>query len=218
MKITHIQIQAKNKDRVNVSVDGEYRFSLDLFQIIELGINVGNNYSESELTEIENESQFGKLYSRALEYALLRPHSKREIENYLWRKTRPARYKARDGQIKDRPGVSKIIADRVLTRLIEKGHVDDEKFARFWVENRHRSKGISRRKLMTELRQKGIEQSIIENVFNESVRSDENELPKLILKKQGRYENEQKLIAYLARQGFSYEDIKAALSASRDQD
>jgi regulatory protein len=68
MKITDISIQVKNKDRVNISVDGKYRFSLDIFQLGELGVKVGNEYTEDELTEIETESQFGKLYARALEY------------------------------------------------------------------------------------------------------------------------------------------------------
>jgi regulatory protein len=45
----------------------------------------------------------------------------------------------------------------VFERLVEKGYVDDEKFARFWVENRNQTKGASRRKLEAELRAKGFE-------------------------------------------------------------
>ncbi|HCR55918.1 TPA: recombination regulator RecX, partial [Candidatus Saccharibacteria bacterium] len=41
MKITDISLQAKNKDRVNVSVDGTYAFSLDVYQVGELGVRVG---------------------------------------------------------------------------------------------------------------------------------------------------------------------------------
>ena len=84
MKITDITVQAKNTNRVNISVDGKYRFSLDVFQLGELGIKKGKDYDEAELLEIENESQFGKLYARALEYCLMRPHSVREVKDYLW--------------------------------------------------------------------------------------------------------------------------------------
>lgn len=73
MKITDISLQAKNPDRVNVSVDGKYRFSLDVFQVGDLGIKIGKEYSEEELAELETESQFGKLYAPALEYTMLRP-------------------------------------------------------------------------------------------------------------------------------------------------
>ena len=212
MKVTGISVQAKNADRVNVSIDGHYRFSLDVFQVGQLGIKVGNEYDESEIVEIENESAFGKLYSRTLEYCLMRPHSAREVKDYLWRKTRATKYKSRDGQIKDREGASEMNAQRTFERLAERGYIDDEKFARFWVENRNLTKGSSKRKLVAELRLKGIENSIIESTLNETDRSDDDELRKILIKKRSKYADDQKLIAYLARQGFSYDDIKLALS------
>lgn len=211
MKITDISLQARNPDRVNVSVDGKFRFSLDIYQVGELGIRVGRDYEESELLTIENESQYGKLYARTLEYCLMRPHSAREVKDYLWKKTRTTKYKSRDGQIKDREGVSVVNADRVFERLTEKGYIDDEKFARFWVENRNQAKGASRRKLTAELRTKGVEASIIESVLSATERTDDDELRKVLNKKRSKYDDEQKLIAYLARQGFSYHDIKSAL-------
>lgn len=213
MNITNISQAVKNPDRVNVFVDGKYRFSLDISQVIDLGIKVGNEYSEDELIELETESQFGKLYARALEYSLMRPHSKREVKDYLWRKTRETKYKSRKtGEIKSRPGVSQSVADRVLSKLEEKGYVDDEKFARWWVESRNLTKGSSLRKLQSELQAKGVDRTTIERLLNESDRHDEDEIKKIIAKKRGKYSDEQKLIAYLARQGFAYDDIKTALS------
>lgn len=211
MKITDLSLQAKNKDRVNVSVDGVYRFSLDVFQVGELGIKLGKEYSENELNELETESQFGKLYGRALEYTMLRPHSAREVKDYLWRKTQTTRYKSKTGELKERVGVAQAVADRVFERLQEKKYVDDEKFARFWIENRNQTKGASRRKLISELRAKGIDQSIIEKYLSESVRNDADELQKVITKKRRQYPDDQKFMQYLARQGFSYDDIKSAL-------
>lgn len=214
MKITNISQAVRNPNRANISVDGRFRFSLDIFQVGELGIKVGKEYTEQELTSIETESQFGKLYGRALEYCLIRPHSKREMKDYLWRKTRTTKYKSRTGEIKERTGVAQDIADRVLDRLVEIGYVDDEKFARWWIENRNQAKGSSLRKLMSELQTKGVDRSMIEHLLNDSERNDDEELKKVIAKKAGRYDDEQKLIAYLARQGFSYDDIKRALSSS----
>lgn len=204
----------RNPNRVNVSVDGKYRFSLDIYQVVELGLKVGKDYSDDELTSFETESQFGKLYARALEYCLMRPHSKREVKDYLWRKTRETKYKSRKtGEIKSRPGVSQTIAERVLAKLEEKRYVDDEKFARWWVESRNLTKGSSLRKLKSELHAKGVGQATVERILAESDRRDESEIEKIIAKKRKRYDDEQKLIAYLARQGFSYDDIKRALSA-----
>jgi regulatory protein len=212
MKITTISVQAKNKDRVNVSVDGKYRFSLDIFQLVDLGIKVGNEYSEQELVDLEQESQFGKLYGRALEYSLMRPHSAKEIRDYLWRKTRTTKVKNRHtGEISDRVGVSQSVADRVFDRLLEKGYIDDEKFTRYWVDNRSLTRGASRRKLEQELMAKGVDRSIVEAAFAGTERSDSEELQKVIVKKRSRYPDEQKFIAYLMRQGFRYDDIREQL-------
>lgn len=208
MKITAISVQARDKDRVNVSVDGKYRFSLDILQLSDLGVKIGNEYTEEEMQALEEESQFGKLYSRTLEYALMRPRSQREVKDYLYRKTRDSRTKL--GNIKK--GVSVQLTERVFDRLVQKGYVDDEKFAAFWIENRNQRKGSSLRKLSAELSGKGVERTIIERLLAESDRTDTDELQKIIAKKRPRYDDDQKFMAYLARQGFSYDDIKEALN------
>lgn len=208
MIITAITAQQKDKNRINVMVDGVYRFSLDIFQVADLGIRVGKEYSEEELVELETESQFGKTYARALEYALMRPHSAKEVRDYLYRKTRERRTKT--GEMK--PGVSTAITTRVFDRLVEKGYVNDESFARYWIENRSQTKGISRRKLQLELRAKGIDSGIIDRLLTETLRSDDEEIQKVIAKKQRLYPDRQKFMQYLMRQGFSYDSIKRALS------
>lgn len=208
MIITALTAQQKDKNRVNVMVDGAYRFSLDIFQVGELGIKVGKDYSEEELQALEIESSFGKVYARALEYCMMRPHSAKEVKDYLYRKTRERRTKT--GEM--RPGVSTEVTTRVFDRLLEKGYVNDESFARYWVENRSQAKGVSRRKLQLELRAKGIEAGVIERQLTESVRSDDDEIQKVIAKKQRLYPDRQKFMQYLMRQGFSYDSITRALS------
>ena len=213
MKITSISQAVRNPDRVNISVDGKYRFSLDIYQLGVLGVKVDRDYSEEELIELETESQFGKLYGRALEYCLMRPHSAKEVRDYLWRKTLDSKMRNRKtGEVSTREGVSKDNADRVFNRLVERGYINDESFARFWIENRNQAKGTSLRKLQDELRAKGVELSVIELVLHDSSRNDEDELGKMLAKKRSKYPDEQKLIQYLMRQGFRYDDIRSALT------
>jgi len=207
MKITAISVQVRNKSRVNVSVDGRYRFSLEIQQLAELGLRVGAEFTEEELTALEEESKFGKVYVRALEYCLTRPRSRRELGDYLYRKTRSKRGK--EGQILE--GISPELAERVRARLDEKGYLDDERFARFWVENRNVRKGSSMRKLQSELSAKGVERSIVDSVLVASDRTDTEEIDKIIIKKAKRYDDRQKLVAYLARQGFSFDAINEGI-------
>lgn len=197
---------------MNISIDGKYRFSLDVYQVSELGLKVGRELSDADLAGFEQESQFGKLYGRTLEYCLIRPHSAKEIKDYLWRKTRVTKYKSRNGEIKDREGVSQEVADRVYSRLQDRGYIDDEKFAKFWIENRNQIKGVSRKRLTMELRSKGVDGSIIDHVLSSTDRDERNELKKVIAKKSMKYADERKLIEYLMRQGFRYDDIMDALS------
>lgn len=212
MKITALKAQVRDKSRVNVFVDGTYSFSLDITQVAELGVRLNKEYTEKELAELEDESQFGKLYTRSLEYVLTRPRSQREMRDYLYRKTRDTPTKM--GGMKK--GVSKELTVRVFDRLQAKGYIDDEKFARFWVENRNVRKGISIRKLQSELGAKGVDRTIVERVLDQGERSDDDEIKKIIAKKAVRYSDEQKLIAYLMRQGFRYDVIKDALQEMRE--
>ena len=217
MKITNLSTQQRDPNRINVFVDDKYRFSLDVSQVVSLGVKIGREYDEQELAELEQESQFGKLYGRALEYCLMRPHSAREVRDYLWRKTRATRYRSKKtGELKERPGVSQALVDRAYKRLVEKAYIDDEKFTRYWVENRNQTKGMSRRKLEAELRAKGVANDIIERNLRDSLRNDTDELQKIIAKKRRRYPDEQKFMQYLARQGFSFDDIKTALREDAD--
>ena len=208
MKITAISVAKRDKNRVNISVDGKYRFSLDAYQLVELGIKVGSEYNEAELVTLQQESQFGKVYGRALEYCSMRPHSMREVKDYLYRKTR----QIRDKTGKLRPGVAPEIAIRVFDRLCEKKYIDDTKFAHYWVENRSVSKGSSLRKISAELRIKGVSNAIISKELADSERNDISELQKIVNKKRKHYPDEKKFIAYLARLGFCYSDIQKVIS------
>jgi regulatory protein len=219
MKITGLSAQQKDQNRINVMVDGSYRFSLDIFQVADLGIRIGKEYSEKELLDLEAEGQFGKLYARALEYCLMRPHSAKEVRDYLYRKTRTTRIRQKKtGLVVERPGVSEELARRVYDRLVMKGYIDDRAFARYWVENRNVTKGASKRKLQAELQAKGVERSIIDHFLAETSRSDNDELQKVIAKKRKRYPDDQKFIQYLARQGYSYDDIKSAIATGDPDD
>ena len=96
----------------------------------------------------------------------------------------------------------------VMARLIEKGYLDDLKFAKFYVENRFVKKGISERRLRQELSQKGIKKPDIELALAASSRNETEEIKKMIAKKRKKYDDS-KLINYLVRQGFDYQLVRS---------
>lgn len=196
MKITKITAAVKTAGRYNIFIDGAYSFSLEEAQLLNEKLKIGLEIDESRLEALKGESDFGKKYARTLDLILRRPRSEKEINDY-------ARKKDWEQEV----------LNKVKKKLINKGYIDDEKFARFWLNTRKGSvKPISRRKLQAELLQKGIDRGIVDSVLLDY--SDEEELDslkQLVDKKRSKYKDQQKLLAYLASKGYSFEKIKKAL-------
>ncbi len=67
------------------------------------------------------------------------------------------RTRAQLSQAMRRGGVTAETAEAVLDRFTDVGLIDDAAFGRAWVESRHYSRGLSRRSLSAELRQRGLD-------------------------------------------------------------
>ena len=217
-RVSDIREAVRDKNRVNIYIDDKFFCSLDISQVVDLRVKIGRVLDKKELEELKRASEFSKFYNRALEFTLMRPHSSKEVRDYLKRKTldRKVRVKNRKtGEYKTvlKQGYDQSLVEPVFKRLEERGYIDDRRFAELWVENRNVNKGSSLKKLRLELSQKGVSQSIIEEVFADSERDDTEELRKIIARKAKKYPDEQKLIQYLLRQGFNYSDILDELSA-----
>lgn len=197
MKITTIKQQAKRADRYSIFLNGKYAFSLREAELITLGLHSGQEISDEQLSEYKGESDLGKWYDKTLNLLSFRLRSEWELRDYLRRKDCPTE-----------------ISDKILNKLSNNGYLDDEQFAKRWVENRRLMKSTSRRRLAQELKQKRIPSDIIEKVLaDDKEATDEREvLRELVEKKRARYPDQIKLMQYLARQGYSYDDIKAVLA------
>lgn len=196
MRITDIKQQIKRQGRYSIFVDGKYSFSLSEVELMKSGIRIGREYAKTELNDLHKTAVLDKAYMRSLDLLSRRARSEWEIRDYLRRKE----YEAE-------------VIETIVNRLTNAGYIDDYVFAKSWVENRHLLKSISRRKLQLELKQKRIADDIINQTLDEDETSDVATLKTLIAKKrnQSRYQDDQKLIAFLSRQGYRYDDIKQAL-------
>lgn len=204
--VTDLRQGVKNPNRVNVYIDGEFVFSLDVAQVVDLGIKVGQVVTGEELDSYKRASEYGKLYQRTLEWVLARPRSVRETRDYLIRKlSKPSSGALASEEISG-------LSDEIISRLFSKGYLDDQKFAEWYVENRFVKKGVSRKRLKMELMKKGIDVGRVDEVLDG--RDDESEIRKMIEKKRSKYDND-KLMAYLCRQGFSYDMVKRVVEETR---
>jgi regulatory protein len=201
MKITSIKQQAKRTDRCSIFVDGKYAFSLSETALLESKLARGQELTKGEVGEYKKLSNDDKLYNRTLRYVALRPRSRWEIEVYLERKQ-----------------ASPALIERILNKLSIIGLIDDFKLAGAFVNDRRLLRPTSRRKLTAELRKKRIAEEIIQKALGEEPTDEQTALRAVIKTKrrQAKYQDDLKLMQYLARQGFNYGDIKAALEDIAD--
>lgn len=113
--------------------------------------------------------------------------------------------------------------ERVLTRLDEAGYVDDADFAGHWASSRT-SKGIGARRIRMELRQKGVEASVIEETLS-AMNTDEQLSGACKIARRAANGKDlslrtdrQKVMAALMRRGFDYDTARQALAVLDEED
>jgi regulatory protein len=197
LKVTDIKQQVKRQDRYSIFIDGKYSFSLSENELMQSGIRLNKEYTSAELEQLKQTAVMDKAYMRSLDMLSRRARSEWELRDYLKRKD----YEPE-------------IIDQIILRLKKLQYIDDYNFAKSWVDNRRLLKATSKRKLSQELKQKRVEQTVIDKVLSEDETDEKSVIKDLVVKKrtQSRYQDDQKLIAYLLRQGFSYSDVKEAIN------
>ena len=202
MKITNIKQQTKDKNRVSFFIDEKYSFSLTISQWQDFNLKVGDDLTDDTLKNLKKQSDFGKQYAKALNYLVRRKRSIYEMRQYLSRK-----------------GLEDEEINQIIKKLTDLNYLDDRDFAESWVADRNSFKPSSKRKLFAELLKKGINKNIISGVLSSEAVDEQENLKHIIESKrrQERYRNDDKLIAYLCRNGFTYAEVVEALKKSTER-
>jgi regulatory protein len=198
--ITSIK-QQKNKDRVNVYLDDKFGFGIDLDNFVLLHLKVDQELTEKEIEDIVKKAEYQKTLDKLLRFAMVRPRSEKEVRDYFRRKK-----------------VHESMHEQLFEKLKHLELIDDEKFAKWWVEQRQAFKPKSLRILNLELRIKGIEQETIKQVLGETVIDEEKLARELIEKKAYKWKNlepriaRQKMSQYLSGKGFGWDVVEKVIS------
>ncbi len=192
--ITALTAQKRKKQRVNVFLDGEFAFSLP--DVDAAALQVGQELDDEAVQRLRWQSAFSLAMQRAMRFLAYRPRSCYEVAHSL-----------------HLHNVDEALIKAVLARLEELHYLDDQEFARFWVENRQRFRPKGIIALRYELRQKGIAEEIIATVLAQI--SPEEEAYRAAAKMVSRWrmlsqrEFKRKLYAFLNQRGFRYDEIKS---------
>jgi len=196
-QITEIKLQARNRKRVNVYLDGEYGFSLGL--LVAAPLSRGDTLSDEEIEELLLQDSIQTAFDRTLKFLAYRPRSSAEVKRYLREK-----------------GVAARVSERVLDRLRSASLLDDLAFAQYWVENRESFRPRGRRLLRQELRAKGIGQGLIDEVLTDV--EEGRSAYQAAVQRAARYARlddeafREKMYGFLRRRGFDYEVVRETIA------
>lgn len=128
-----------------------------------------------------------------------------------------------------RRGVADDVAEAVLDRFEEVRLVDDEDFARQWVQTRHLGRGLSRRALRHELRERGVADETVQSAVDEIDADAELEAARQLVRRRlpGMRDDDpvrrtRRLAGMLARKGYgtsvAYRAIRDVVGESGNDD
>jgi regulatory protein len=198
MLITKI-VKQKHLNRYSIFIGNAYSFSLSERKLTDTRLHIGQNLTKSELAALKLSSHKDKLTEQTYRYVSMRARTEGEVEEYL-----------------KRHHVEPTVRQTIIDRLKGIGLLDDRKYTELYIQNRQQLKPSSRQRLILELRKKHVPEKIISSELAKEQDSDATTLRTLIGQKrrQPRYKDDFRLMKFLARQGFHYEDIKEALKSA----
>jgi regulatory protein len=195
--ITALEIQKRDKERVNVYLDGEFAFGLTLIEAARL--RRGQTLSDSEIATLKAQDEIERAVEQAVRFLSYRPRSTSEIRQNLQQK-----------------GFAPPAIDTAINRLESLGYVDDLAFARYWVANRDEFRPKGPLALRQELRQKGVSNAAIEQALSEVDFADA--AYRAAQQRAARWQRldrpafQQKVYEHLARRGFRSETIQDVMN------
>lgn len=212
MKITQITPQKKNQQRLNVYLEGEFAFGLSANLLFEKKLSLDQELTQSEIDQLLISDQVRRLIEKSLRFLSYRPRSEKEIRDYFVRRGKLADL---EKSLEEQKRYQKSV-EKVIEKLKEMGQINDQAFAQWWVEQRKRFNPKGTRVLRVELRQKGIENSVISTILDKyrDTLSDALKIMKKKLKTLrglSPLEFKQKLAHYLLRRGFEWQTVKEAV-------
>ena len=203
--ITKLERQKHSKNRVSVFVDGEYSFSVFDEIAIEFDISVGRNASELNMEKILSFDEYKQALSKAFGHISRSEKSEKQLREFLLGKQ-----------------FAPYTVEKVILRLKELDYIDDLFLAQNFLEH---SKNLGKYAIKSKLKQKGISESIINQVladFNEED-SFTSALEQAIKqkKKYEKYEllqQKKKVSDFLARRGFDWDTVSRVIEKIFVQD
>ena len=203
MRITALEPQAHNSERYNLYVDDHFLLGVNASIVLQMGLEVEQELLPEQVEQLSSAETEQQAVDRALNYLSFRPRSREEVRRYLRRKETPPD-----------------IIEAALARLDRLDFVNDRAFASFWIENREQFNPRGAHALKNELRMKGVEREVVDEMVNDeqdeelALRAGRRKALSLINIPDMDYATfRNRLGSFLQRRGFGYEVSKRTVSS-----
>lgn len=200
-RIDRVERQKKNSKRMNIYVNGEFAFAVHEDIMVKYRLLKGRTIQSEDLKDILCAEEFHRAEQAGLKYLGYRPRTEKEMRAHLRQKDVP---------------VDTI--ETLIEQFKEKQYLNDERYARAWVEERMRLKPRGLLKMKQELMQKGVEEWIIDSALAQIDPNDEMqaalkdaEKKWSRMKKEPGYKMKAKLGQHLQSKGYTMDVIRNIL-------
>jgi regulatory protein len=206
MKITKIERQETNPKRVNIFCDDQFAYGVHEDVLVRFGLRKGDVVDGKLAAELERAEEFNQAKVAALKFASHRQRSEKEVRLKLTEKE-----------------FAPAVIDEVVAHLEKHRILDDEAFARAFVNDQLMKKSAGVKLLRQRLRLKGISKPIIEKVLGETLgveteialarEAAAKQLRRLEIssKKLPREKKLKRLADFLSRRGFTWDTVSTVI-------
>ncbi len=199
-----ITAQKGKTNKIHISINGEYKLTVDADFWFSSGYVSGDEIDEEQYKILADKIAKRRCFNRALNILSRRDHCEKELFNKLMRA---------DG--------NEAAAD-AIERVKSLGYINDERYAQNFAEELATRKGYGLRAIRSELIRRGIDRETADNTIN-SITLDENDSIRVLLegkfsRKLNTEKGKKQVFSALMRLGYSYSDIRNAMSEYNEFD
>nr|WP_285800564.1 recombination regulator RecX [Exiguobacterium sp. s162] len=205
VKIAKFTTQKKNQDRLNVFIEREgkeeFAFAIDVDVFIKYGLTKGMELEDDFVQDVLEAEETQKAYKLAINYLSYRMRAISEVRDYLVKKE-----------------LSESAIKHAITRLIEQRYLNDEEFAKAYVQTKFNTSPSGPIKIKRELEQLRIPPDVVESVLSTISHEDLVEKAgKFVKRKQletnrrSATEVQQRIQQTLMQRGFTFDIISEAI-------
>ncbi|WP_027626804.1 recombination regulator RecX [Clostridium lundense] len=200
--ITKVELQKRNKNRVNIYVNEEFLFACSAEIIYRYNLKAGKNIDIPIIEKIIEEDNYIKCKNDSLRFMERSFKTEKQIYDKLLGK-----------------GYDNKTIEKVINSLKEYNLIDDSKYVEMYIKEKSKSEG--KNKIKYSLLQKGIDENIVRqklenmdsNIEAEAlVKIAENKYNQLVKREEDKRKLYKKLGDFLIRKGYSFDDIKPILN------